>query len=89
MGFFTGLFPWLADDGHLPVFQIFLSLCTSVYMQISSPYKDTSQFRLVPTLINLFYKSISLKVLSKHSHILKVCRLGFQVMDFGETQYSP
>lgn len=88
MGFFIGLFPWLANDGYLPVLQIFLSLCTSVYIQISSPYKDTSQFRLGPTLINLiilqkyFFKGS----VSKYSHILKVCRLGFQVMDFGETQ---
>ena len=58
-----------------------VSLC----VQISSSYKDISQIELGPTLWPHFNLIISLKTVSKYSHILRYWVLRLQHMNGGVT----
>ena len=59
-------------------------------IQISSPYKDTSQIGLGPILIASFNLIISLKALLPHIVTLLRCwEIGLQHLHFQETQFSP
>ena len=62
-----------------------MSICVLVY----SSYKDTGQIVLGPTLMTLFYLSISLKTLTLNTLIFEILGLWTSTYEFGGYTFQP